>query len=198
MLKGSIALDENELIKKIQTGDVQAFKQLFELYRESVFNLCFRFANNGEEAEDLCQDVFVKIFRAVSSFRFKSKPATWIYRITVNRCLNYKRKHESLNWLSIDNPSSKNDVFTEEEFQSKENHPQESIEQREREQIVMKAIKSLPKNQQVALVLQRYQEMTVKEIADVTGCSVASVQSRLARAKENLYKKLKPYLDDLI
>jgi len=183
-------VQEKELFEKIKSGDVHAFKLLFESYRNAVFNLCFRFANNREDAEDLCQEVFLKIFNSVHTFKYKSKPSTWIYRITVNLCLNFRRKHRKLNWLFLDEPCEENTDVSKRLSIPAVDQPDRALERKEREQIIQGAINSLPKNQRVALILQRYEDFSVKEIAEILRTSVLSVQSRLARGKENLCKKL--------
>ncbi|NOZ60536.1 MAG: sigma-70 family RNA polymerase sigma factor [Calditrichaeota bacterium] len=188
---------EQELLPKIATGDINAFKRLFEKYQTSVFNLCFRFAKNREEAEDLCQEVFLKIFQAAHTFRQQSRLSTWIYRITVNLCLNYNRQKNRYSWFSLqDLVKAKNSSEHDIEDVTLTN-PEENLEIFEREKIVQRAIQSLPKNQRIALVLQRYEELSVKEIAEILDCSESSVQSRLSRARENLAKKLLPLAQDI-
>lgn len=185
-------MHEQEILQKIATGDINAFKRLFEKYQTSVFNLCYRFSKNRQEAEDLCQDVFLKIFKAAHTFRQQSHPSTWIYRITINLCLNHKRKKNRHTWLSLqDLAQGKNSQEHDIEDDSQIT-PIEQLELSEREKIVQQAIKALPKNQRIAFILQRYEHMSVKEIAEILGCSESSVQSRLSRARENLAKKLLP------
>ena len=190
-------VQEKELFEKIKSGDVHAFKLLFESYRNAVFNLCFRFENNREDAEDLCQEVFFKIFNSVHTFKHKSKPSTWIYRITVNLCLNFRRKHRKLNWFFLDDPCEENTDVSKRLSIPAADQPDRALERKEREQIIQDAINSLPQNQRVALILQRYEDLSVKEIADILGTSVLSVQSRLARGKEKLCKKLLPHLKNI-
>jgi len=185
-------VQEKELLQKITSGDVHAFKQLFESYQDAVFNLCFRFANNREDAEDLCQEVFLKIYNSASTFKHKSKLSTWIYRITVNLCLNFKRKHHKFNWLFLDDTSEEKSNVSEHLAIPEADQPDSFVEKKEQEQIVQDAINSLPKNQRIAVILQRYEDLSVQEIADILGISALSIQSRLARAKENLCKKILP------
>ncbi len=190
-------MQEQELIRKIASGDINAFKKLFEQYQASVFNLCYKFARNRQEAEDLCQDVFLKIYRAAHTFRQQCHPSTWIYRVTVNLCLNYKRRKNRFSWLSL-NDFSQNDNSQEYSLEdANQLTPEENLEISEREKIVQRAIQALPKNQRIALILQRYEGMAVKEIAEILNCSESSVQSRLSRARENLAKKLIHLIDEI-
>jgi len=188
---------ENELLEKIKSGDVHAFKILFQSYRDAVFNLCYRFANNKEDAEDLCQEVFFKIYNSISTFKHKSKLSTWIYRITVNLCLNFKRKHRKFNWFFLDDTSEEKKDNSPCLTIPADDQPDRTLEQKEREKIVQDAINLLPNNQRVALLLQRYEGLSVQEIADVLGTSALSIQSRLARAKENLCKKILPQIKNI-
>ena len=190
-------MQDKELLNKIKSGDINAFKQLFETYQASIYNLCYRFVGTEEEAEDLCQEVFFKIYRAARTFKHKSKLSTWIYRITVNLCLNYKRKHKRFNFLTLDNTEDKSQHKPTDLSIPPADHPDIILEQKEKELIVQKAINSLPKNQRLALILQRYEGMSIQEIAELLDCTASSIQSRLARAKENLAKKLLPYFKDI-
>jgi len=187
-------VQETDLLKKIASGDVQAFKTLFESYQPSVFNLCYRFAKNRQEAEDLCQEVFFKIYLAAKTFGQQSKISTWIYRITINLCLNYKRRLNKLSFFSISDRTDERKSLKESLVLAEENQPDHLVELKEKEKIVQAAINSLPKNQRTALILQRYENMSLQEIAQVMNSSVSSIQSRLARAKENLCQRLLPYL----
>ena len=191
-------MQDHEFIERIKSGDIQAFKQFFETYRDSVFNLCRRFVICQQDAEDLCQDIFFKIYRKVNTFKQNSKLSTWVYRICINECLNYKRKHRRFNWLSLNPTTDDQDQISDSNLiiPASEN-PDSFLEQKEREQIILRAINSLPKNQRVTFVLQRYEGMSIQQISDLLGCSTASVQSRLARAKKTLAQKLLPYLKDL-
>jgi len=190
-------VQEKELLDKIKSGDVHAFKQLFESYRDVVFNLCYRFANNREDAEDLCQEVFFKIYNSAATFKHKSKISTWIYRITVNLCLNFKRKHHRFTWLFLDDTSEEKSSVSEYLTIPEADQPDSFVEKKEREQIIQDAINSLPKNQRVALILQRYEDLSVQEIADILGTSALSIQSRLSRAKENLCRIILPKMKNI-
>lgn len=187
-----------ELIEKIKTGDSLAFKELFDRYKKLVVNLCFKFVRNKEEAEDLTQEVFFKVYKSAKTFRHGSKVSTWIYRIAINICLNHLRKKKYHQWFSIhDYPeSTENEIINLVPLYSNE-CPEMSLEKKEKESIVLQAIHSLPKNQQVAVILQRYEGLSCQEIADILQCSIGAVQARLHRAKENLYQKLLPYLHEM-
>ena len=88
--------DELKLIKKAQKGDVEAFEKIITEYQSIIYNIAFRFAGNAEDAADMSQEVFLKMFRNINSFQFKSKLSTWIYRVATNTCLDQvKRKNRN-------------------------------------------------------------------------------------------------------
>jgi len=188
---------ELELIKKLQVGHHSAFKELFQTYSAMVFNVCFRMLGNQQEAEDVTQDVFFKVYKSVRQFRCESKLSTWLYRIAINFCLDYQRRKKRERLLSLDfifeNPGQEECGVVA----ASEDGLDAMLEKSEIERIVQNAINSLPKHQRVALTLQMYEGLPYQEIAEVMNCSVASVESRLHRAKQNLYKKLSPLIKDL-
>jgi len=191
-------VQDYELIKKIKAGDSHAFKELFENYKTLVINICYRLTGNKEEAEDLTQDVFLKVYKSAKSFKHHSKLSTWIYRIAVNLSLNHLRKKRQLRWLSPDNTSKQANEETLTTLPAPSgDQPDVFLEQKEKEIIIWKMINLLPENQRVALILQRYEGMSCQEIADILECSVGSVQARMHRAKENLQEKLFLYFKEI-
>jgi len=92
-------VQDHELIEKIKAGDSHAFKELFEHYNSLVINICYKLVRNKEEAEDLTQEVFFKVYKSAKSFKQRSKFSTWIYRIAINLSLNHLRKKRQLRWL---------------------------------------------------------------------------------------------------
>ncbi|MFW5773820.1 MAG: RNA polymerase sigma factor [Tangfeifania sp.] len=184
-------MSEAEIIQKLQEGDEQAFRQLVEKYRQLVVNTCFGLVHNLEDAEDIAQDVFIEVFRSVQKFRADSKISTWLYRIAVNRSLNFirdnKRRKLAQSIEEVFSPKKgKSGSFSSEKVSAADTE----MENSERAAILHKAIDSLPKNQRVAFTLSKYEDLSYKEIATVMETSVSSVESLIHRAKKNLQKKL--------
>jgi RNA polymerase sigma-70 factor (ECF subfamily) len=157
-----------------------------------VYNTAMGLLQNAEDAEDAAQEVFIQVFESVSSFKEESKFSTWIYRITVSKCLDHLRKKKrkkrfafvlSLygkdNGLMIDPP----DFF----------HPGIKAENKENATVLFKAIDQLPTNQKIAFVLSKIENLSYREIGDVMKSSESSVDALLQRAKKNLQKSLKEY-----
>lgn len=177
--------DQNkELIKKVVEGDEVAFEQLVKKYEHSVLNTVHRYIGNHDEAEDIAQEVFIKVWRHAKSFKGKSKFSTWLYRIVVNQCLNYRSKHKerhaSLDEI-MEQGKTPESLKVEIEF-----------ERQRKSKIVRKAINELPKRQRIALVLSKFEGKSYREIAQIMGVSLSSVESLIFRARGTLKKKLLP------
>ena len=179
-------MDEFELLEKIKRHDQEAFKNFYEIYKDMVYNVCYRMLNNKQDAEDATQDVFVKAIRFIQKFRGGSKLSTWLYQIAVNTGLNYTRRKKIVAWLSLDFLVEKDEYFGE----NAQARPDLELEKNELEAIVQQAIQSLPSRQRTAVVLQRYEGLSYKEIAEVMDTSLSAVESLLHHAKDNLAEKL--------
>lgn len=171
------------MIEAILKGDQKAFKLLVDTYQLMVVNTCYAFVHDRDEAEDIAQDVFVQVFESLGKFRFESKLSTWLYRMAVNRSINHCKSPRG-RAIKIDIDSWKQ----QEVAQSVEMPQQQILEEREQIELLHKAIDKLPENQRTALILNKYEELSYKEIADVMGVSLSSVESLLFRAKNNLEK----------
>jgi RNA polymerase sigma-70 factor, ECF subfamily len=172
-------------------------EELYDAYSQMVFNVAFRMLQRRQDAEDVTQEVFFEAFKSFKRFRFESKLSTWLYRIAVNRSLNHQRKRKLERWLSFDfdeNEDSADDLGF---LGSNVDSPDGAMEKKDTERIVQEAINSLPDQQRIALLLHRYEELSYEEIARIMGVTVASVDSRLHRAKQALAKKLLPLKKDI-
>ena len=166
-------MSEEEMIKAILKGDQKAFKLLVDNYQLMVVNTCHAFVHDRDEAEDIAQDVFIQVFESLGKFRFESKLSTWLYRIAVNRSINHCKSPRG-RAIKVDIESWKQ----QEVAQSPEMPQQQLLEEQDR----------LPENQRTALILNKYEELSYKEIAEIMGTSLSSVESLLFRAKNNLEK----------
>lgn len=187
-------MGEQEVISRLRQGDEKVFRQVVEQYRQPVVNTCLGLLHNLEDAEDVAQDVFIEMFRSIHHFKGKAKLSTWLYRIAVNRSLNFIRDNKKRSWFkSFDEVvQSKLNVLNHPE-PGNENNPEISLENRQRALLLHEAIDSLPENQRVAFVLSKYEEMSQKQVAEVMDTSVSAVESLIHRAKKNLQKKLYLY-----
>lgn len=164
----------------------EVFKEIVDNYKLMVVNTCYGFVHNLEDADDIAQDVFVDVWRKLDTFKGQSKMSTWIYRIAVNKSLNFLRQNKS-NPIICALESIKENIFNQ---TSKDND--DDLEERSKKiKLIHKAIKRLPEKQKTTFVLFYYEGLVYKEIADITGSSIASVESVLFRARNNVKKYLK-------
>ncbi|MDA3879198.1 MAG: sigma-70 family RNA polymerase sigma factor [Prolixibacteraceae bacterium] len=177
----------DNLIDRLKQRDERAFKELVDQYQQMVFSTCLGIVHDYDDADDVVQDVFIEAFRSVDNFRADSKISTWLYRIAVNKSLNFIRDNKRRRFFqsigAVDSPEIADE-------QHMTDMPYHSMVEKERTEILHQAIDSLPGKQRTAFVLSKYEELPYAEIAEVMKTSVSSVESLLFRAKKNLQKKL--------
>jgi RNA polymerase sigma-70 factor (ECF subfamily) len=173
-----------ELIRRTARGDEEAFEELVEKHKRPLLNTVYRYIGDPEDAEDLAQEVFVKVWKNASGFKGRSKVSTWLYRIAVNACLNdrRKRKHRVESLDRMQESGRTPDALVAEEDR----------ESAERNRIVREALSELPGRQRMALMLSRFEGRSYKEIAEIMDTSLSSVESLIFRAKEGLARRLLP------
>ncbi len=183
-----------QLMLEFQKGDKVSFEKLMDKYYKRVMNLVYRFVDDKDIAEDLTQDVFIKVYNNAHLYKPKAKFQTWLYQITKNTCLNElrRRKHPA---VSLDKTFEvKGNPLKQELADTKSLNPGETIDQKEIALVIKEAIASLPENQRMAVTLRRYEQLSYNDIAQTMNCSTASVKSLLSRAKLNLKEKLKGFI----
>jgi RNA polymerase sigma-70 factor, ECF subfamily len=176
-------LDERALVEACLAQRPGAFDLIVERHRRAVYQLCYRFVVNHEDASDLSQDVFLRAYRGLRSFRGQSTLATWLYRIGVNVCLNRVSAKTTLGKLT--------EPIEEKQFvDARAESPSDLMLKDERAARVRAAIAQLPRKQRATLILRTYHEMSHQEIADVLGSSVGAVKANFFHALGNLKKLL--------
>ncbi len=184
-------MGEDDIIQGLIRRDETAFREFVEKHHQLVVNTCFGLLHSVEDAEDVAQEVFIEVFRSVHKFRGKSKISTWLYRIAVNRSLNFIRDNKKHTRLQSFDDKIKDTVLKTNQIASgNTENPEQDFENRQRSVLLHEALDSLPKNQQVAITLSKYEDLGNKEIAEIMNLSVSSVESLIHRAKKNLQKKL--------
>lgn len=176
---------DTELMLKVKEGNLNAFEEIYRRHSKHVINFAYRMLNDRNSAEEVMQEVFVKVYIQSKKYRPDAKFTTYLFRIATNHCLNYIRDNQ---------PSSKGNIseFNEQRtppFYS-DKHPEEQVLKSETSKILLKALSELPKNQMSAMVLLTYNDMSYEEIAESIGGSVKAVKSLLHRARESLREKL--------
>ena len=186
-------MSEENLISTLKKGDIKSFRILMDEHQRKVLNTCYRFLNNKEDAEDLTQEVFLEVYKSISSFREESKISTWIYRIAVTKSLDFIRKKKRKKRYAVLKRIFSDDALTVEIPDNTNLNPGRRTEEQDRIRILNEALESLPQNQRAAFTLSKYDELSYKEIADILNTTISSVESLIHRAKNNLKKKLYHY-----
>jgi RNA polymerase sigma-70 factor (ECF subfamily) len=169
-----------ELVTASLAGDPSAFDTLVERHRRNVYQVCYRFVGNHEDASDLAQEVFLRAFRALRRFKGQSSVGTWLYRIAVN---------VSLNRVSVKTPPSE-PIDARQHVDTRGDPPGERMLRDERAARVRAAIAKLPRKQRVSVILRMYHEMSHQEIADTLGSTVGAVKANVFHGLKNLKKLL--------
>ena len=176
-----------------KNGDEAAFSALLSAYESRILNFTYRFTFNRDDAEDLTQEVFVKVYRSREIYEPVSKFSSWIYAIAANTCLDYKKRrkkdivYNSMPVLPAESDSGKQHPNIPD---NSERSIEAAAEQSVSDGAVQKALAALAENQRAALLLKEYENMSYQEIADIMDCSVPSVESLIFRARQNLKKQL--------
>lgn len=168
---------ESELIQAVTDGNEQSFAIMYERYADKVYNTALSYTKSAEDAEEVTQDVFVKIHKNASSFKRESSLNTWIYRIAVNTSLNYLKKRNRFT-LFKSNLSTSSSIDFE--------HPGVLLENKENAVALYKAMDCLPENQKTAFILSFIEDLPRKEVAAIMEISLKAVESLLQRAKINM------------
>jgi len=182
------------LMLAFQKGDASAFRGLVDRNHARVVGLAYRFIGNATEAEDLAQEVFLRVYRARQTYRPTAKFSTWLFRITANVSLNALRsrsnRRDDVSIERLAEWSEKPQGTADDEAAA----PEHRLHREELRGRVQEAIRALPEKQQIAVVLNKYEGMRYAAIARTLGCSTMAVKSLLARARENLKDRLLLYL----
>lgn len=183
-------MTDRELISKVVTQDREAIRQLVDRFQRNVIKTAYHLLGNMEDAEDLSQEIFIEIIRALPSFRHQSSLATWIYRITVNRAINQLKRNKRKEWFM---QFSLRTLRPEDEpaLHTGFNTTEAEIERNEMNKILYHALSGLPKNQNIAFVLSKFEEKSYAEIAEIMQISLSAVESLIHRAKLNLQQTIK-------
>ena len=174
------ALDDGALVAASVAGRREAFDVIVSRHRRTVYQVCFRFVGNHEDASDLAQDAFVRAWRGLRNFKGQAQLSTWLYRIAVNVCLN------RVGTKRLDVEPLESDRFEDQRAVD----PRRELIRGERAVAVRRAIAALPKKQRATLILRTYHEMSHQQIADILGSSVGAVKANFFHALANLKKIL--------
>jgi RNA polymerase sigma-70 factor (ECF subfamily) len=177
---------EEILIKKAKQGNIAAFEKLIISHERRIYNIAYRMFNNEEDAKDITQEVFLKVYKNIDKFDENSKISTWIHRICVNTCIDEIRKRKGKETFSMDESIISDETSTQKQYINDALTPEEVLITKEEIKDIKKAIASLPEKHKTIIILRDIQNLSYSEIADITESSLGTVKSRLARARLQL------------
>jgi len=189
-------MDEREtrLIRRAQEGDGAAFEALVQRHDRQVLKLARQMLNNLEDAQDAYQDIFIKVFRSLPAFRFESEFSTWLFRIVINQCINYRQWRSRRRFLSFDAPregeENPNGCYLPKD---KNPDPERNALNKELSREIALAIESLSDKQRAVFVLRHFQDLKLQDIAKTLGCAEGTVKNYLFRATQHMQEKLREY-----
>ena len=186
---------DKQLVARVKKGDKRAFDLLVLKYQYKVHAIVSRYIKDFDEVNDVSQEAFIKAYRAMAKFRGDSQFYTWLYRIAVNTAKNYLVSRNRRP------PASDVDVADAEYYSGSDNlkdvgSPEQLMYRDELEQVVDSAIKGLPEDLRTAVTLREFEGLSYEEIAEVMGCPVGTVRSRIFRARESIDQQVKTLADD--
>jgi RNA polymerase sigma-70 factor, ECF subfamily len=188
---GAMTRSDVQLMLDVKAGDDASFNLLLQKYRTPLINFLYRMVRDSATAEDLAQEVFLRVYRARKQYSPSAKFTTWLFRIATNLALNSVRdnRHRQMD-VSIDAPVEEDEAPLQ--LPAREMRIDEHMIERDRAEFIRQAISSLPEKQRVAVLLHKYEEMDYAEIAKILECSESALKSLLFRAYETLRVQLAP------
>lgn len=196
--KGDAGIPDEELIQQfLQQKNPAAFDAIMLRYQDMVYRICYRMLGDHDDALDVSQEIFVTCYRKIHQFSGKSKLSTWLYRMSVNHCKNLWRKQKrsvSTHAISIDDDNPGEDRSA---IQIADNNPdpREHASDKEMQNLVMQKIHALKPEFREILILRYSEELSYEEIAEISGCTIGTIKSRLNRARQELRMLLRGFVD---
>jgi RNA polymerase sigma-70 factor, ECF subfamily len=194
-LAGNGGLSDAEMMLRVKAGDDSAFDYLVQKYRRPIISFMYRMAHNSAAAEDLAQEVFLRVYRSRKNYEPSAKFSTWLYRIATNLGVNYARdtRHERPeNVTPLDEPDA--ETGQSPDLPDKTLNVEEQILRRERMRAIRQKVEALPERQRLAVIMHKYQQMDYRQIAEVLKLSESATKSLLFRAYETLRVQLKDFV----
>ena len=188
-------LTDAEVMLRVKAGDEPAFDYLVRKYRRPMVSFMYRMAHNAAAAEDLAQEVFLRVYRSRASYEASAKFTTWLYRIATNLAVNHARdtRHERPeNMASLDEPDEQ--TGTTMDVADTSPNVEERLVRQERLKAIRQSVENLPERQRLAVLMHKYQQMDYKQIGEVLKLSESATKSLLFRAYETLRQQLKEFI----
>lgn len=188
MKGGGKMIDEKELIRQAKNGDLKAYEQIIGLYEKKVFSTIYYMVKNDNDVEDIAQEVFIKIYRNLNSFKEESSLYTWIYRITINVCIDELKKRKKVVYLDEKIETKDGEIEFQVSDTGKSLH--ELTEEKDLREILLKCVRKLSEDQRTMIILRDIKGFTYMEIAEMTKMNLGTVKSKINRARSALKQLL--------
>jgi RNA polymerase sigma-70 factor (ECF subfamily) len=183
------------LMLRVKGGDMEAFEALVEKYKQPVVNVMYRMIHDLEEAEDLAQNAFIRVYQSADRYEASAKFSTWVFTIARRLCLNEIRRRGRHPADSLESSQTEDENRPAKQFQDNQTFsPPQAFLHGELERKIQDAMAELPEKQRLAISLCQENELSYEEIADVLECSLSATKSLIHRGRETLKQRLKPYL----
>ncbi len=194
-----VGIEDSELVERAQEGDREAFQQLVERYQEKVYSICYSKLDDKQDSYDVSQEVFIKVYRYLDSFNHESSFYTWLYRITVNTCIDYLRKQSRISKVDYDDS-----IQTDDDVEGHDQltpstlglDPDQAYNRKELREKMLEALKSLSDKHRTILNLREVEGLSYKEMAEVLDISKGTVMSRLYHARQYFQEAIEDYVGD--
>ena len=186
-------LDDRKLVERAREGDQMAFRALVERYKKKVYAVAMDMTGDHHEAEDISQDVFMKAYGSLTRFRGRAGVSTWLYRMTVNACIDRSRKKA---WKAMKPKGAVLDENIHQQIESRRtlSQPESEMERALLQQYIRRALDGLTERERAVFVLRHYHALPLREVADCLNVTEGTVKSTLFRAIRRLQEKLAPYV----
>lgn len=181
-------MDINECVKRAKDGDIDAFEEIVKTYEKKIYNLALRYVSNSEDANDIAQDVFLRVYKSLNGFKEESAFSTWIYRVAVNVCIDYMRKNKKNNTVSL---TKEDEDGEEEQIEIEDNSysPEAVYDKTELRENIRNALDELSEDHRQVIILRDINGLNYDEIGKILDIGEGTVKSRIFRARE----KTMPY-----
>ncbi|MGP7819751.1 RNA polymerase sigma factor SigW [Niallia sp. 01092] len=177
-------------IKQVLKGDQNAFGEIIEIYKDKVFQICFRMLGNRHEAEDMAQEAFIRAYVNISRFNIELKFSTWLYRIATNLCIDRIRKKKPDYYLDAEVPGTEGlNMYSQ--LAANTRLPEEDVESLELQALIQREISKLPEKYRAVIVLKYIEELSLNEISEILELPLGTVKTRIHRGREALRKQLR-------
>ncbi len=183
------------LMVAYQKGDDSSFDQLLDKYHRPIVNFIYKIVNNAGEAEELAQEVFLRVCRARHTYEPRARFAAWIYTIATNLSLKAAGRNRRMRFWNRNHDSHGDSPPVEETLPDPLPDAEQRLIASEMGEVIRRAIQALPLNERVAIVLRRYEELSYREIAEIMECTEAAVKTYIHRGKLHVRDRILPYLE---